>query len=62
MLINSMGKYTVTDLPKAAVKIDEAVDLSGMKIWVDPKAEWQQIYDESWRQMKYFSMTLACMA
>ncbi len=54
MLINSMGKYTVTDLPKAAVKIDEAVDLSGMKIWVDPKAEWQQIYDESWRQMKYF--------
>jgi tricorn protease len=54
MLINSMGKYTVTDLPKAAVKIDEAVDLLGMKIWVDPKAEWQQIYDESWRQMKYF--------
>lgn len=54
MMISSSGKYAVIDLPKSPVKLDEYVDVSNMKVWVDPKLEWQQIYNESWRQMKHF--------
>ncbi|NLO52436.1 MAG: protease, partial [Bacteroidales bacterium] len=36
------------------IKIDDYIDVSNMKIWVDPKVEWQQIFDESWRQMRDF--------
>ena len=54
MLVSSMGKFSVIDLPRSPVKLDETIDLSNMKIWVDPKVEWQQIYNESWRQMKHF--------
>ena len=54
MLIMDNGKIAVIDLPKNKAKIDEYVDLSKMKIWVDPKMEWQQIFDESWRQMRDF--------
>jgi len=34
--------------------MDESVDLSDMKVWVDYRQEWKQIYDESWRQMRDF--------
>ena len=27
----------------------ETLDLSGMKVWVDPRAEWEQMYAEAWR-------------
>lgn len=54
MLISSSGKYAVIDLPKSPIKLDEYVDVSNMKVWVDPKLEWQQIYNEAWRQMKHF--------
>jgi tricorn protease len=27
----------------------EAVDLSDLKMWLDPRTEWKQIFDESWR-------------
>lgn len=54
MLIFSTGKYAVIDSPKSPIKLDEFVDVSNMKVWVDPKLEWQQIYNESWRQMKHF--------
>ncbi len=54
MLISSHGKYAVIDLPHAPVKVDDYMDLSDMKVWVNPREEWQQIYNESWRQMRYF--------
>jgi tricorn protease len=54
MVIGDDGKYAVVDLPKATVKPDKFVDLSNMKLWVDYKAEWKQIFDESWRQMRDF--------
>lgn len=54
MLIASSGKYAVIDLPKSAIKMDETIDVSNMKVWVDPRLEWQQIYTEAWRQMKHF--------
>jgi tricorn protease len=54
VLVSQRGKYAVIDLPKAKVKLDETIDLSGMKVWVTPKDEWKQIFDESWRQMRDF--------
>lgn len=33
----------------------EALDLSGLRLRIDPAAEWQQIFDEAWRmQQRYF--------
>jgi tricorn protease len=54
MLLNARGKYAITDLPKAAVKPDQFIDLSEMKVWVNLKEEWNQIFNESWRQMRDF--------
>jgi tricorn protease len=54
MLVSSNGKYAVVDLPKSEIKMDKTIDISNMKVWVDPRLEWQQIYDEAWRQMKHF--------
>ena len=54
MFLNIGGKMGVIDLPKSKPDIKDAIDLSNMKVWVDLKAEWAQIYNESWRQMQYF--------
>jgi tricorn protease len=54
VLVSQRGKYAVIDLPKGKVKLDKTIDLSGMKVWVAPKDEWKQIFDESWRQMRDF--------
>lgn len=40
--------------PRGKCNPDQFVDLSQMKIFVDFKAEWQQIYAEAWRQMRDF--------
>lgn len=54
MVLNSRGKYAVVDLPKNQVKPDEFVDLADMKVWVNLKEEWNQIFNEAWRQMRDF--------
>ncbi len=54
MLLAANGKYSVIDLPKSTIKIDESADLSNMKVKVNLKEEWKQIYTESWRQMRDF--------
>jgi tricorn protease len=54
MFLNIGGKMGVIDLPKSKPDIKDAIDLSNMKVWIDLKAEWAQIYNESWRQMQYF--------
>jgi tricorn protease len=54
MMIVKGGGYYVTDLPKSSPELKESVDLSNMKIWVDKKAEWKEIYNECWRQMRDF--------
>ena len=47
------GKYYIEKLG-AKVKAKTALDLSKMETMIDRKQEWEQIFDESWRQMKYF--------
>jgi tricorn protease len=54
MLIVERDKYAVIDAPKSSIKIDEHMDLSAMKVWVDLREEWKQIYTEVWRQMRDF--------
>ncbi|MBN2409354.1 MAG: PD40 domain-containing protein [Candidatus Aminicenantes bacterium] len=54
MLVAKDDAYAIIDLPKAPVKVEEKLDLSAMEVGLDLKAEWKQIFEESWRQMKYF--------
>lgn len=54
MLVGKDKNWTVIDLPSSAVTIDKPMDLSNMKVRVDFREEWQQIFNESWRQMRDF--------
>jgi tricorn protease len=54
MLVSKDAGYYIIDLPKYSMELKENVSLSDMKIWIDQKAEWQEIFDESWRQMRDF--------
>lgn len=54
MLVAHRGQYAVIDLPRASFQVDEYVDTSNMKVWVNLREEWEQIYDETWRQMRDF--------
>lgn len=54
MFVNNRGSYYVINLPKSSVKLSKKVDVSNMKVWVNPKQEWKQIFTESWRQMRDF--------
>ncbi len=54
MVIMQKGQYYVINLPVSSISLSESVDLSNMKMSVDYSQEWQQIYYESWRQMRDF--------
>ena len=54
MLVRTRNEYAVIDLPSTRINITDHVDISGMRAWVDYQKEWQQIFDESWRQMRDF--------
>jgi len=54
MLVNQNRSYSIIDLPKSPINIKEKLDLSHMDVFVDLKDEWAQIFEECWRQMKYF--------
>lgn len=54
MMLSKAGKYYVIDTPKEEPKLKDPVDISNMKIMVNNNAEWTQIYNESWRQMRDF--------
>lgn len=54
MIVLQGRSFGIIDLPKAPVKIAESLDLSNLETKVDFVAEWNQIFNESWRQMKYF--------
>jgi tricorn protease len=54
MLVAKDNAYAIIDLPKSPIKIEEKLDLSQMEVTLDLRAEWDQIFEECWRQMKYF--------
>lgn len=47
-------KFQVIDIPVSSVNTDKPISLSGLKKNIDYHQEWQQIYNESWRQMRDF--------
>jgi tricorn protease len=53
MIVLRGGNYGIIDLPRAAFEI-KALDLGGMEVRLDRQAEWAQIFNESWRQMRDF--------
>ncbi len=54
MLLEKSNQWSVVDLPLAPVSFDKTVDLSNMTTMVNFHEEWQQIFDEVWRQMRDF--------
>jgi tricorn protease len=54
MLVQKDGKYGIIDLPKGPVAIAEPLNLSGLEVELDRRAEWKQMYHECWRQMRDF--------
>lgn len=54
MLVSKDGKYGIIDAPKATITIAEPLNLSGLEVALDKRAEWQQMYRECWRQMRDF--------
>jgi len=54
MLISQSGSYAIIDVPAAKIDAKEKLNLSDLKVSLDRKAEWNQIYFESWRQMRDF--------
>ncbi len=54
MLVEAARAFGIIDLPKGPVTLEAKLDLSGMEVTLDLRQEWDQIYEESWRQMKDF--------
>ena len=54
MLVKGDGFFAILDLPASRIEIKERLDLSELKVSLDRKAEWEQIYRECWRQMRDF--------
>ncbi|HTQ30360.1 MAG TPA: PDZ domain-containing protein, partial [Opitutaceae bacterium] len=56
MLVKSGDDYALIDLPSAKIELkDSKLDFSGLEMHLDRRAEWTQIYNECWRQMRdYF--------
>ncbi len=54
MMVMKGRKYGIISLPKGKTTVKDWLNLSNMKVKVNPKDEWQQIYTESWRQMRDF--------
>ena len=54
VLVVKDKNYSIVDLGTGPIAGAKPIDLSGMKLMVDHHQEWQQMYDESWRQMRDF--------
>ena len=54
MLIAMSGTFSIIDLPSGKIDPKEKLNLSDMKMNLDRRAEWAQIFNESWRQMRDF--------
>lgn len=54
MLVKQGTAYAIIDLPAARIEIKDKLDLGDMEVALDRKAEWRQIFAESWRQMRDF--------
>ena len=54
MIVAQRDNYAIIDLPSSDVKISDKLNLSGLQMQINKHEEWEQIYKESWRQMRDF--------
>jgi tricorn protease len=54
MIVGADGAYAIIDLPSSKIDMKDRLNLSDMKVRLDRRAEWNQIFTESWRQMRDF--------
>ncbi|MEE4312528.1 MAG: PDZ domain-containing protein, partial [candidate division KSB1 bacterium] len=54
MLVSQDKSYAIIDLPKGKINIEDKLDLSSMEIILNRHAEWSQIFNECWRQMREY--------
>ena len=56
MLVRAGHDFSLIDVPAAKIELkpDTKLDLSGLEVRLDRRAEWAQIFNESWRQMRDF--------
>ncbi len=56
MLVKKDGKFAVIDLPETKIDFSDVkfADMSDMKVNVNYREEWAEIFEEVWRQMKDF--------
>jgi len=54
MLVRQRNRYSLIDLPSSKISTEKYIDLSDLKVWVNNQQEWNQIYNEAWRQMRDF--------
>ena len=54
MLVGATGVFSIIDLPTSKIDAKEHLSLSDMKVNLDRRAEWNQIFNECWRQMRDF--------
>jgi tricorn protease len=53
-LVASSSGYAVIDAPKGKINVEKTINLSEVKVFVNLREEWNQIYNECWRQMRDF--------
>jgi tricorn protease len=54
MIVAKDRAFSIIDLPKGPVNPESTLDLGGMETVQNLRQEWDQIYEECWRQMKEF--------
>ncbi len=54
MLVAQGGSYSIIDLPTAKIDLSERLNVADMRVMLDRTAEWNQIFNECWRQMRDF--------
>ena len=54
MLVKNDKDYFLTDLPKDKLELKDKIKLDALDMPLDRHAEWAQVFDESWRQMRDF--------
>lgn len=54
ILVSYRDSYAILDMPLRKVELNDKLDLSDMKVKLDRHAEWTEIFNECWRQMRDF--------
>ncbi len=60
MLVAVDKDFAIIDLPTSKIEVKDKLSFGGLEMHLDRHAEWAQIYDECWRQMRdfFFSPTM----